>query len=380
VRRVLLLAAIFLAQFAVFELGMRAVGGSEAAPAFQRLFMSDPRIGHRLRPGASTHFSTREYATDISINAAGVRGPEIPEKTPAERRIAILGDSLTFAVQVPLEDTFCRRLEDRLTRIDPSRPYRVINGGVQGYGPVEELLFYRAVVRPLRPDVVLVMVFVANDAVEAIDGASRLEDSRPAMERLHADAGTLTRRLVRRSMVLQTVRLRVEEVRGWLRPSEAPTVSRPLSTYLPQAPDEITRGIALTRDVIARLRDEAAAEGTRAGIVLVPARFQLNDEDYEHLRRTAAAAGHELLRDKATERFAEGLRPLGLPMLDLLPVLRAQPDPSGLFFAENVHFTVRGHEVVAGALERFVRESGLVEDVPAAAEPAVAPQAAGHEP
>jgi lysophospholipase L1-like esterase len=361
VRRVLLLLAIFVGQFVVFELGMRAVGGSEAAPAFQRLFMTDPRVGHRLRPGASTHFATSEYATDISINAAGVRGPEIPAWDAGEARIVVLGDSLTFAVQVPQAATFCQRLEDRLRASDAAPAVRVINGGVQGYGPVEELLFYRAVIKPLRPTVVLVMVFVANDAVEAIDSAWRLDDSRPAVEQAQTEATTLSRRVVRRSMVLQTVRLRVEEVRDWLRPSGTPTVSRPLTTYVPEVPDEITRGLALTRDLLAQLRDEAAREGTRVGLVLVPARFQLNDEDYGYLKKSVEAAGEQLLRDKATERFAEALRPLGLPMLDLLPVLRAQPDPAGLFFTENVHFTVRGHEVVADALERFVRDSGLLE-------------------
>ena len=359
-RRVFLLLAIFIAQFIVFELAMRAMGGSEAAPAFQRLFMTDPRMGHRLQPGASTHFKTSEYATDISINSAGVRGPEIPPKSPGEVRIAILGDSMTFAVQVPQADTFAQRMENDLGAADPWRPFRVINGGVQGYGPVEELMFYRAVIRPLQPDVVLVMVFVANDAVEAVDSAGRLDESRPSVERAQAETTNMVRRTVRRSMVLQTVKLRVDEVRDWLRPSEAPTVSRPLSTYIPQVPDEIARGLALTCDVIGRLRDEGAKDGTRVGIVLVPARFQLNDEDYGHLSRTVAAAGQQLLRDKATERFAEALAPLGLPMLDLLPVLRAQPDPAGLFFTQNVHFTVRGHAVVAEALARFVLESGLL--------------------
>jgi hypothetical protein len=187
--------------------------------------------------------------------------------------------------------------------------------------------------------------------------------------------------------VLQTVRLRVDEVRDWLRPTEAPSVSRPLSTYLPLAPEEITRGLGITRDVLAQLRDEAAADGARVGLVLVPARFQLNDEDYGHLGKTVAAAGQQLVRDKATERFADALRPLGLPMLDLLPVLRAQPSPAGLFFTENVHFTVRGHEVVAEALDRFVREAGLLGEAPAAivtAQPgepnAGSQQAVGDEP
>jgi hypothetical protein len=46
-------------------------------------------------------------------------------------------------------------------------------------------------------------------------------------------------------------------------------------------------------------------------------------------------------------------------MIDLLPVLAAQPDRVGLFFQRNVHLTPRGHEVVAGALYEFMETSGL---------------------
>ncbi len=352
-RRLAALACAFALGFGAFEGGMRLAGGSEAAPAFQRLFMPDPRIGHRLRPGARTHYATPEFAADIAINGDGVRGEELGPKQPAERRIAILGDSIVLSVQVDLATTFAAQLEARLNAGAASRT-RVINGGVQGYGPVEELLFYRHVVARLEPDVVLVMVFVANDAIEAIDSAPKLVAPPDNVAPVSDDATFFARRLVRRSMVLQTVRLRVNEVIDWMRPEAAPSLSRPLGTYAANPPAEIARGLALTRDVLATLAREADARGTRVGLVLVPARLQLNDTDFAHLQASARAAGHELLRDAATTRFADALAPLGLPMLDLLPALRAQPDPAGLFFRENIHFTPRGHAVVAEALATFV--------------------------
>lgn len=365
VRRLLLILAVFAAQFVAFEIGMRVAGGSEAAPAFQRLFTPDDRIGHRLSPGASTHFATSEFATDIAINSLGVRGPEFPAAPPAgERRVAILGDSLVLSVQVEQPETFVQLLEDRLNR-GGSPPFtRVINGGVQGYGPVEELLFYRRVVEPMRPDVVLVMVFVANDAVEALDSAWRLDESVGGIERAREDATGLSRRLVRRSMVLQTVRLRVNDVRDWLRPEQGPVLQRALTTYVPNPPAEVVRGLEITRDTLATLVHEASARGTRVGLVLVPARFQLDDADFGHLQAAARHAGETLVRDAASARFAEALAPLRVPMLDLLPVLRAEAHPSDLFFRENIHFTPRGHAVVAAALERFVRETGLLEPAP----------------
>ena len=84
--------------------------------------------------------------------------------------------------------------------------------------------------------------------------------ARPSTRRRKTRATSL-RRTVRRSMVLQTAKLRVDEVRDWMRPTQAPTVSRPLSTYLPEAPAEITQGLEITRQVLA----DAARRGGRRG-------------------------------------------------------------------------------------------------------------------
>ena len=116
-RRALLLLAIAAAQFALFEIALRAWGHSEAAPAFQALFMPDPAIGFRLRPGARTRFVTAEFDTEIAINAQGVRDDaDIGPKPANERRIVVLGDSLVLSVQVEQQQTFCKLLEDRLNR------------------------------------------------------------------------------------------------------------------------------------------------------------------------------------------------------------------------------------------------------------------------
>ena len=137
-------SSIFVAQFVLFEVGLRTWGSSEAAPAFQGLFADDPSMGYRLKPGARVRFATAEFDTAIAMNSSGVRDDdEIGAKTPDERRIVILGDSLVLAVQVPFQQTFGELLERRLNATQSRYRYRVINAGVQGYGPVEELLLLR---------------------------------------------------------------------------------------------------------------------------------------------------------------------------------------------------------------------------------------------
>jgi len=205
--RFVALAVMLVVQFAALEAGMRWWGGSEAAPAFQQLFMQDPRVGHRLRPGASARYTTPEFSARIAINEHGVRDDApIGPKAPGERRVVILGDSLVLSVQVDLEQTFTKHLERGLNAGSPET-WRVINAGVQGYGPVDTWLFYQHVVDAFDPDLVLMMVFVGNDAIEAHDKASWLAlGRRPAGQTSEIAAGHL-RRLVRSSMVLQNVRI-----------------------------------------------------------------------------------------------------------------------------------------------------------------------------
>lgn len=363
-RRLLLFLLVFAVWFAIFEAGLRQWGSSEAAPAFQGLFTGDPVIGYRLQPGARTRFATPEFVTDISINSSGVRDDEeIGPKRQGETRIAILGDSLVLSVQVPLEQTFAKRLERLLNEqsiaAGGSKRYRVINAGVQGYGPVEELLFFRRVVRDLEPDVVLLSIFVGNDAEEALTSRHLLDTDRGVTTTVRESLVARARRMVRRSMVLQVLRLRVVAATDRFRTTSGPP-EPPLQTYAANPAPRIAEGIAATKAIVRQLALDASDIGARTGIVLMPARFQLDDGDYGRLRDIVRASGGELVRDAATERFRDGLADLDLPMTDLLPPLRAARPGPDLFFQQNVHLTPRGHEVVANSLAAFVRDPRLL--------------------
>jgi lysophospholipase L1-like esterase len=350
-------------QFVAFETGMRYWGSSEAAPAFQGLFTDDPVIGYRLAPGAHTRFETVEFAAQIDINSSGVRDSnDIGPKPAGERRIVILGDSLVLSVQVDFDRTFGELLERRLNADAPGGVrYRVINAGVQGYGPVEELLFFRTVARSFEPDVVLTTLFVGNDAEEAVSSEPKLAgDARPAAAVLREDIMTGLRRLVRRSMVLQVLRLRVMAATDRIVPTLAPPEA-PLQSYAAgAAAPRIQRGLETTRRVVETIAAEAALDGARTGIVLMPARFQVDDADFGRLKTTVAQAGGELDRDGANRRFEAVLSDLPIPRIDLLPALRKRLPGPDLFYKETVHLTPLGHEVVASALDEFLRTSGLL--------------------
>jgi lysophospholipase L1-like esterase len=351
------------AEFGVFESALRTWGSSEAAPAFQGLFANDSVIGYRLKPGARVRFATSEFDTEIAVNSAGVRDDEeIGPKPANERRILLLGDSLLLSVQVPFRQTFGELLEQRLTASSGGIRYRVINGGVQGYGPVQELLFLRSLLPSVQPDIVIETLFVGNDAEEAVTAEALLDGrARPTSETLREAATIRLRRLVRRSMVLQVLRLRaVAATERFTRTAGPP--EPPLQSYAAHPSPRIARGLAITRRVVEEMAADATAAGARPAVVLMPARFQVDDGDFGRLRDAVAQAGGDLVRDAASERFASSLEAVRIPRLDLLPALRSAASGGDVFFQQTVHLTPRGHEIVAGALERFLRESGLLDE------------------
>ena len=371
--RLLLFAAIVLLQFFLFEAGLRIAGGSEAAPVFQQLFMSDPEVGYRLRPGAKAHFRTADFETYIVINSFGTRDREIPPKPLGEHRIVVLGDSLVLSVQVQAGETFCSLLEKRLNehRVAGEARYRVINAGVQGYGPVEELAFFEHVASRFQADVVLVGIYVGNDAMEANDSGAKI---------LLAGAGGVTpatpnqleavkrpsrwplwlRRLTRNSMVLQIVRMRATTLME--RFGRARPIDRALTMYLPTLPPDMARGLDVSRECVRRIATLAAGQWAKTGIILLPARFQVADDDYGYLRAIVEDSGATLVRDAGTARFKEALGSLGLPLMDALPALRDSPRRAGIFFKTTAHLTVTGHDVLAAGLESFLRGSGLLDE------------------
>ncbi|HSP90049.1 MAG TPA: hypothetical protein VLN08_04050, partial [Vicinamibacterales bacterium] len=161
-----------------------------------------------------------------------------------------------------------------------------------------------------------------------------------------------------KSVVLQVARQRVTTALdrfGW-----RPEIDPPLRTYLADAPPEIERGVAVARDAVARLAALTESQGARLVVVLLPARFQVDDGDYGRLKEIVARSGKTLDRDLATERFATALAGLGVPVLDVLPPLREAARISDVYMQSTAHFTPFGHEALATILERGLRDAGLV--------------------
>ena len=100
----------------------------------------------------------------INLNSEGFRTPEIAaSKAPATVRVACLGDSWTFGMNVDLPRAYPSRLADRLRGVSPEARYEVLNLGVLGYSSFQGLQLLKTRVLALHPDVVAIG-FGMNDS------------------------------------------------------------------------------------------------------------------------------------------------------------------------------------------------------------------------
>ncbi len=97
-------------------LGLAEVALRIAGVSYPNFYRPDPDLGWTLTPGASGWWK-KEGKAFVRINADGERDVPHPlAKPPGTYRIAILGDSCTESLQVPVEATFWARLPAELAR------------------------------------------------------------------------------------------------------------------------------------------------------------------------------------------------------------------------------------------------------------------------
>lgn len=146
---------------AALEIGVRATHGN---PVLQRtplqLVEADAAAGWRMVPDRD--FFT--YAAPVTVNALGLRGPEVAPRVEGELRVVALGDSMIFGSGVGDDETLPARLEAELEQ-KLGRPVTVVNTGHMAYSTNQELRLLFELGEQLDPDLVVLFWFF-NDVDE----------------------------------------------------------------------------------------------------------------------------------------------------------------------------------------------------------------------
>lgn len=276
------------------------------------------------------------------ISDQGLRDDEVAiPKPPGVWRILLLGDSITYGMRVPRELAFPDRLQRQLEA--RSAPVDVVNAGVPGYTPYNQLQYYLTHGRALQPDLVVVsfcMNDVANprlhwgytgDVIHNIPDAA-IPNREYDLQVQRAPS------LLERTALYGSLEWRV---RMLLEPRDSDSLPAHITGEDPNLSihvllDHSTPEWQWLANMYTQLHDAVSADGADLAAVVFPISYQL-DPSYPHLPQ-------QNLSDFFTERSIEHI--------DLLPHFREYRD-DGLFFenvdgvVDNWHLSPRGHELTA---------------------------------
>lgn len=342
-----------------------------------RVWEPEPQLGWHAIPGARRHW-TEEGQSLIQMNQQGYRDAERQvTKPPGTFRIAVFGDSMTEAVQVNLAETFCTLVEQRLRVRNPR--VEVLNFGVSGYSPIQELLLFQREGPRYRPDLIVWVLFLDNDVSGVHPALTVVSQSgppyvRPQGETLQFDYTEAQRsfREYHREPV-QTLRqysalYRMVSAWRWQRStaqqSQAHTgmqIPKRFQLYQQSPPPAWEEAWGIFERVVLAFAAEAQHQQVPFFILSAPAAQVVNAQSWAALlRQFPGMATAQWALERPEERLHAFAKQQHLVLLQ--PYTRFQAAAAGppLFFGNVGHLTALGHQLMARELEQFLLAQRLV--------------------
>ena len=320
------------------------------APSGSSYFVPDELLGWTIGPDRQSR--DRLYAS----SAEGIRSAR-PGITFAgdrpQRRIAVVGDSFTFGLEVPFEDSWAHRLQQ-----DLGPGTQVLNFGVDGYGVDQAYLRYQRDVRPWRPDLVIfgfinhdlyrsmaVYTFVSFPEWELPYGKPRFVLDGGRLELLNTPV-LAPEQILERGSVFELPFIQFDrgyQARDWLwHPQYRSRLVRLLLSRFEPAPVPSAQAsdaamTAVNAELFTSFVELARQEGSAPYLVYFPSRGDYTGQD-----RLAKDGMIEMFRERNIEH-------------DNLTACLAKIGKSRLFIEGRPHYSAAGNAAVAACLEPAVR-------------------------
>jgi hypothetical protein len=323
------------------EVGLRLAHVGYPTGGKELFFTWDPHTGIAPRPGAQGWWHTSEYDVPVHINSQGLRDREHAlQKPPNTFRIAVLGDSFTEALQVPMEKDDSSVLERELAGC-PSlhgQTVEVMNFGVNSFTTAQQLLRLREKVWQYSPDLVQLNFDTGNNVYKNSralqqdpyrpyfiekDGKLVLDDSFSNASGVRARwlFNEFSSWSIQHSHLLQVIAagsnyLREGNIEGLT------STGMGLEPALYRAPDSPAWQDAwhVTEDLIVQIHDEVVAKGAKFLLVTLSSSIQADPNPALRQAFIDRARATDLFYpDHRLEQFATSH---GIPVLTLAPYLQ----------------------------------------------------------
>ncbi len=309
--------------------------------------VAHPVIGNTGRPGSSGVIRTQDFAQPYQLDQMGFHneGP-----WPSQADVIVIGDSLVFGYGVEIDQAWPQLLASLSGR-------KVLNLGLIGASPQQYLRIYETFGRALKPKLVVVGFFAANDFWDAEQfelwqqsgvGGNYLEwrdYGRPKAANLEHIWGRVEYSAKKHLYLAQLAMLGLKAVSGST--GEPPTIlawsdgeSVRLDTdYLLHKTANAAPGspvFSMVLDSLIQLQRLATADGSQVLVVFQPSKEVI------YLPFTGAEPPH------LSDALAAELEKHNIPTLQLVPAFKERADAGEmLFFPVDGHPNAKGYRLIA---------------------------------
>ncbi len=358
----LLIGSVLVAALAA-ELLIRLVAPQQLISIRPDVWQPADSVGYLLRANLRTTINTGEREVHLLTNAEGHRIGQRSGPTSGPR-VLLMGDSFLAALQVEYAQSMAGLLEAQLP-VHVGGPVRIDNGGVAGWGPVE--YFYRtaSLVGRESYDLILVVLYVANDVV------SKPPRPRPPVTPVVYHQFRFPKGLTWGELVDAVLRPSNDflETRSHLfvfTKARTKTLFMRIGLTPEYFPDEFRKSAAaserwsMTATICRDLTDVAAAAGVPTMFVLLPAPYQVDSAIFRQYVTGFGIDQAQVDLDQPSRLLREALEAEGLLVFDVLPVFREAHDQGVILYGRiDRHLSPEGHQLLADQIlpwvSRFLR-------------------------
>ncbi len=359
------LAAIgfsFAVLLAAIEIGVRVF---EAFNPPYRQF--DSALGFRYTPNAKVTIYSKESErfVQLSINKKGFRDVDHnTEKSKGVQRVLFLGDSFVSATQVDFEDSFHRRMQQKLNSKNPDS-FEALNMGVSGYGTIQSYLAFEHLGRYYSPNVVVLCLFIGNDVGNNYEPLS--DNGRPFLiqnpDGAYSQDTTQPKNPYGEGILeshSRLYRLILTKLDNLLKKYDYYTRSRSLkhryNVFMKRPPKEWQIAWEITEKTLTILRDAVEDSGARFVLLAIPDAIQVYPNLWDHAMRNYEPAKENRLDPHIPlTKLAEIATRNDLDYINLYePIIEHSEHMSQNFFFGRAHLNLQGHELVSEILIEHV--------------------------
>ncbi len=327
------------------------------------MYQKDELLGYSLTPNFEGKLIKHEFATKFRTNSIGMNDVEYGQKNEDDYRVLALGASFAWgAYGAGLNETFLKKLEQKLNTEHNNTNYQVMNAGVPGYALDRQLLWLKNRGLAFKPDMLLVTVYAGNVFHEAaIKRAVTVDERGQLVSQKHIIKGGFAFFVKIRDFFIKhshfyrmaenkcanllsrfVEREFLGKMQNWDKGKN--------NVFMIRSSDMVTGEINTALDMLGEINDIAKENKLPIFVVIIPSKYQVDDYFKELFIKDNGMFAGTYDMEKPQKILAKWGKENGVEIIDPIREFRDKNQGGGLYWRINPHLNKRGNEILSGTI------------------------------